>query len=103
MACFSEFGKAVRSAREGMGLTRVQASIRINDLCQKRETLVSPDALEKWENGRGLPKIEPVKAMAVVYGRPELIDLRVQCIEFLKRRSDRRGCHDSIYGEWSAV
>ncbi|MCM0760286.1 helix-turn-helix transcriptional regulator [Sporomusa sphaeroides DSM 2875] len=97
MACFREFGEAVRAARESMGWTRVQASLKINDLCQKRESIVSPDALEKWENGRVLPKIEPVKAMAHVYGKPELIDLRVQCIEFLKR-SDRRDCHDSICG-----
>jgi len=94
MACFSDFGEAVRSAREGKGLTRIQACLKINDLCKKRESIVSPDALEKWENGRGLPKIEPVKAMAVVYGKPELIELRVQCIEFLKvQRRDRCGYH----------
>lgn len=83
---FYEFGEALRNSRERLELTRVQASIRINELCRKRETIASPDAIEKWENGRVLPKIEQTKAMAIVYGQPELIRLRVDAIEFLHKR-----------------
>ncbi|WP_211289569.1 hypothetical protein SPSIL_014820 [Sporomusa silvacetica DSM 10669] len=83
---YYEFGEAVRSAREGKGWTRVQASMRINGLCKKRQSLASVDAIEKWENGRVLPKIEPVYAMAKVYDSPELIHLRLNAIDLGKRK-----------------
>lgn len=83
---FYEFGEAVRKARERKGWTRIQAAMNINQLCKKRDSIASPDALEKWENGKVLPKIESVFAMAKAYSMPELIQLRISAIDLQKKK-----------------
>jgi len=95
MSVFQKFGNACRLAREEKGYTLLQAMMLINNLCNKKDKPICTErSLIRWEQGEGLPKIEPVKAMAVAYGKPELIELRVQCIEFLKvQRRDRCGYH----------
>lgn len=82
---FYEFGEILRQAREGMGWTRLQASMKINDLCTKRESVVSPVAIEKWENGKVLPKLESTVALARAYRKPELIQLRIEAVELNKK------------------
>lgn len=61
--------------------------MHINRLCEKRDQpIVTERSLRLWEMGHHLPKIEAVTAMAQVYGRPDLIDLRIKAIEFLKKK-----------------
>lgn len=86
-ALFSNFGEACRQARERKGWSPFQAIMHINGLCDKQDKLICTErSLKRWENGEGLPKIEPTKAMAVAYGRPDLIQMRIDCIEFLRKR-----------------
>lgn len=87
MSIYGKFGEACRQAREAKGWSYIQAMMKINSLCEKRDKPICTErSLIRWENGEHLPKIESTKAMAIVYGQPELIRLRVDAIEFLHKR-----------------
>lgn len=86
MSPFYEFGQACKRARESRSWTYEKATCEINNLCLKREQICDVRSLKRWEKGDGLPKIESTKAMAIVYGNPDLINLRLDVIEFLRKR-----------------
>lgn len=83
---YYEFGEILRQARKARGWTQIQASIRINDLCKKRNSIASVYALDKWERGEVLPKIESIVALSRAYQRPELIAARIDAVELAKKR-----------------
>jgi transcriptional regulator with XRE-family HTH domain len=90
MSAYDMFGRACRQAREAKGWSYIQAMMKINGLCDKRgKPICTERSLVRWETGEFLPKIEPTKAMAIVYGRPDLISLRIEAIEFLRKRKGR--------------
>ena len=71
------FSNALRSAREEKGWTRLQAymkSLNISD-----DEIFAPDTLRKWETGEQVPmSIERIVGLAKLYGKPELIRLRIK-------------------------
>lgn len=98
-SAYSSFGEACRKARLKKGWTYLQAMMNINNLCEKRDKPICTErSLIKWEQGQGLPKIEPTKAMAIVYDAPELIKFRLECIEFIKTNSACAGTQ-TLYGK----
>jgi transcriptional regulator with XRE-family HTH domain len=86
MSVVSNFYEACREAREKAGLTLLQAEMRINSLTTKDKQICTERSLVRWEQGQGLPKIEAVKAMSIVYKRPDLVIQRLDVIEFEKRK-----------------
>ncbi|MBP2635010.1 MAG: hypothetical protein H6Q72_917 [Firmicutes bacterium] len=78
---FYDFGEELYKARKTKGWTHIQAAMKINSICVKKESVASPDSLSKWERGEVLPKIEAVHAMAQVYNKPDLYQKRIAAIE----------------------
>lgn len=87
MSVFSNFSDACKEAREQAGLTLVQAEMRINSLRTISDKPICTErSLIRWERGDGIPKIEAVNAMAIVYKAPHLIERRIGCIEYLTKQ-----------------
>ena len=87
MSVLSNFHRACREAREKANLTLLQAEVRINLLTTKDKLICTERSLVRWEHGQGMPKIEAVKAMSIVYRQPDLVTLRISVIEFfIKKR-----------------
>ena len=89
MSVLGNFHAACREAREKADLTLLQAEMRINMLTTKDKQICTERSLVRWEQGQGLPKIEAVKAMSIVYRQPELVSLRINIIEFLTKKKAR--------------
>ncbi len=96
------FGEYLRNLRESRGWTRIQASMRINQICKKHETIVSETSLDKWERGKRVPKIEAVKAMSIVYNDPKLILLRVE-VELSKTKAACVGAQTALRNKTNSI
>ena len=90
MSVINNFHGACRDAREKAGLTLLQAEMRINMLTTKDKLICTERSLVRWEQGPGMPKVEAVKAMSIVYRQPELVNLRINAIEFGQRKKPAR-------------
>ncbi|MGL5270877.1 MAG: helix-turn-helix domain-containing protein [Selenomonadaceae bacterium] len=84
---YYEFGEILRNARKARGWTQIQASAKVNELCQKRESIASVYSLDKWERGEVLPRLESIVALSRAYSRPDLIAARIKAIELAKRKN----------------
>ena len=82
---FTTFGNVLKNERVKRGWTRIELYIKVNQLSRKKDQIISVESLARWENGKKLPRIEATFALAKVYKKPELINLRIQAIE-LKRK-----------------
>lgn len=82
---YKEFAQVLKAERLKRGWTRIQLYMRINELSKKHGQLVSIDSLGNWENGKKLPRLEATLALAKVYKKPELINLRIQAIELIRK------------------
>lgn len=82
----NSFSNVLKNERVKRGWTRIQLYMRVNALCKKKSQLVSIESLARWENGKKLPRLEATLALARVYHKPELIDLRIQAIEFSRKK-----------------
>jgi transcriptional regulator with XRE-family HTH domain len=105
MSVFVLFGEALRKAREEKGWSYIQAMMKINMLGEKDDKIICTDrSLLRWEKGQGLPKIEATKAMSIAYDAPELVNLRVDLIKFLKKRKSRLWWNtDDFYGQENII
>jgi len=87
---YYEFGEILRRARKDCGWTQVQASVQINELCNKRQSIASVYAIDKWERGEVLPRLESIVALSKAYKRPELVAERIRAVELAKKNPHER-------------
>ena len=70
------FSNALKSARKEKGWTRLQAYMKSLNI--STDEIFTPDTLRKWETGEQAPmSIERIVGLAELYGRPQLIGLRI--------------------------
>lgn len=79
------FSSVLKSERIKRGWTRIRLYMEVNALSTKGKQIISIESLARWENGQKLPRLESTLALAKVYKKPELINLRIQAADvFLK-------------------
>ena len=83
---YSSFGDVIKSERQQRGWTITQLYIKLNQLSSKGNQIISYESLLRWEKGDGIPQIESTVALAKVFHKPDLIQLRVDAVELAKRK-----------------
>lgn len=81
----NSFSTVLKNERVKRGWTRIQLYVKVNELSKKNKQIISVESLARWENGKKLPRLESTLALAKVYKKPELINLRIQAIELIRK------------------
>ncbi|WP_110956183.1 hypothetical protein [Anaerosinus massiliensis] len=81
-------GIFTQQVRESLGWARIQASMKVNDLCKKCETIVREYAIEKRETGKVLSRLESTIELARAYRRPEIVQRRINTVVFCKKEKN---------------
>jgi len=87
---YSGFGAMIKSERERRGWTLMQLYLNVNHLSSKGNQIVSYESLLRWERGDGIPQIESTVALSKAFGKPDLIQLRVDAVELAKKNPHER-------------
>lgn len=87
---YSVFATVIRAEREKRGWTIMQLYVKLNQLSSKGNQIISYESLLRWERGDGIPQIESTVALARVFSKPDLIQLRVDAVELAKKNPHER-------------